>query len=47
VRPRAAEPASGSCRSGSMCGSGFSVRRPARSAVSSPRRKAITPCATS
>src|SRR5271156_5409934 len=31
----------------SMCEIGFSVRRPARSAVSSPRRSATTPCITS
>src|ERR1700722_3190941 len=31
----------------SMCEIGFSVRRPARSAVSSPRRSATTPCMTS
>src|SRR5260370_33983229 len=31
----------------SMCEIGFSVRRPARRAVSSPRRSATTPCITS
>src|SRR5271156_3383158 len=31
----------------SMCEIGFSVRRPARSAVLSPRRSATTPCITS
>src|ERR1700733_2155768 len=31
----------------SMCEIGFSVRRPARRAVSSPRRSATTPCMTS
>ena len=32
---------------GSMCGIGFSVRRPARLAVSSPKKDATTPWLTS
>ena len=32
---------------GSMCGIGFSVRRPARFAVSSPHQYATTPCESS
>src|SRR5262249_35132819 len=41
------KPGSSTVPTGSTCGSGFNVSRPARAAVGSPHAYATTPCATS